>query len=232
MKKLNNKGITTIEVLLCFALVVIITVSMYATISSYNDRRIIESYKEQVYSYKNILTKTIQDDFIKIGLTHVSYKKELGSDKITTYTLDCNLKDGTQRQLVIKQRLGYSSYHISGYADQNDYFMIQYGVPGKLVNYPLPDLGETKFKNSGSPAQQVVDSSDTSPAHTVKDLCINNVLIKIGNDADVFDSRDANVLSIQIGLYHPELLTRYGIYIVCPIDYMTSGSDGTTKFPF
>ena len=226
MKRLNNKGITTLEVLLCFALVVIITVSMYTTISSYNDRRIIESYKEQIYSYKNILTKTIQDDFIKIGLTHVDYKKEkknLGGsigNNVTVHTLDCLLKDGSKRQLVIKQRLGYSSYHISGYANQNDYYMIEYGEPGHLVNYPLPDLGQSKVANSGS-----------SGTHIVKDLCINNIIIKIGNDADAVDSTDANVLSIQIGLYHPEVLTRYGIYIVCPIDYITSGADGSNRFP-
>ena len=39
MKKLNNKGITTVEVLICFVLVVIITVSIYATVSSFNEKK-------------------------------------------------------------------------------------------------------------------------------------------------------------------------------------------------
>ena len=42
MKKLNNKGITTIEVIICFILVVTITTSMFATVSSFNQKRIIE----------------------------------------------------------------------------------------------------------------------------------------------------------------------------------------------
>ena len=39
MKKLNKKGMTTIEILVCFVLVAIITVSMYTTISAYNNKQ-------------------------------------------------------------------------------------------------------------------------------------------------------------------------------------------------
>ena len=53
MKKLNNKGITTIEVIICFVLVVTITSAMFTTVSSFNQRRIIEQYKEEIYTYKN-----------------------------------------------------------------------------------------------------------------------------------------------------------------------------------
>ena len=46
MKRLNNKGITTIEVIICFILVVTISTSMFSTISSFNQKRILEQYKE------------------------------------------------------------------------------------------------------------------------------------------------------------------------------------------
>ena len=36
MKKLNNKGITTIEVIISFVLVVIISASLFTTITAYN----------------------------------------------------------------------------------------------------------------------------------------------------------------------------------------------------
>ena len=32
MKKLNQSGVTTVEILICFVIVVAITVSMYATV--------------------------------------------------------------------------------------------------------------------------------------------------------------------------------------------------------
>ena len=43
MKKLNNKGITTVEVIICFVLVIVITSSMYSIITSFNEKRIVES---------------------------------------------------------------------------------------------------------------------------------------------------------------------------------------------
>ena len=51
MKKLNNKGITTIEVIICFILVVTITTSMYSTVAAFNQKRNTEQYKEEIYSW-------------------------------------------------------------------------------------------------------------------------------------------------------------------------------------
>lgn len=206
MKKLNNKGITTIEVLICFVLVVIITVSMYATVSNFNEKKIIEGYKEEIYDYKNTLTKEIQDDFIKVGLTHARYDKTIDGNKII-HTVTCNLKDGTERKLVVEQLLAYSSYHTGGSTTEDDYFMIKYGTLDDMIEYPLPDLGS--YKNEYD--------------HTVQDLSINNVLISITDD---------NVLSIYIGFYHPEFATRYGINIVCPIDYISNGYDSSSAWNY
>ena len=115
MKKLNNKGITTIEVIISFVLVVIISASLFTTISAYNAKRLTESYKSQIYTYKNQLTKIIQDDLIKKGLVEVTYKKytsasdtsysvltedKSSNNKMIIYQLDCTLKDGTNRRLV------------------------------------------------------------------------------------------------------------------------------------
>ena len=212
MKKLNNKGITTIEVIICFVLIVIITMSMFSTISYFNEKRLLENYKEQIYSYKDLLTKDIQDDFIKIGLTHVEHKLELvpnpkisgDYNSVTRYTITCTMKDGSNRQLIVDQTYGRSSTHLAGLADRDDYFMIKYGKKSagasdyEYVEYPLPELG-----------------TSTQNGLTIQDLSINNVSVNV-NDKN-------NVLSIYIGLDHPELLKRYGINIVTPIDYVTDG---------
>lgn len=200
MKKLNNRGITTIEVLICFVLVVIITVSMFSTVSSYNSKRNEERNKEEINTYKETLTKEIQDDFIKIGLINVDYNKETSDDKTTTHTVDCILKDGTERRLEIIQRFTKSTYHPGGTEEEDDYYMIKYGTPDDMIEYPIPDLGSFKNKDTNK---------------TVKDLSINNVLIKITDDS---------ILSIYIGFYHPELTTKYAISIVCPINYIFSPS--------
>jgi len=204
MKKLNNRGITTIEVLICFVLVVLITSSMYSTISTFNEKRLLESYKSKIYTYKNLLTKEIQNDFIKKGLTHASYSRSVAG-ATTTYIVDCELKNGEKRQLVVSQTLGKSDYHIGGKDNADDSFMIKYGPPTDLIEYPIPELGESK----------------NASGHTIKDLSINNILIDIDED---------NILSIYIGFYHPELGTRYGINIISPIDYITTGADSAASF--
>ena len=67
MKRLNNKGMTTVEVIICFVLVVLITVSMYTTISSYSTKLRTEENKAAILNYKEVLTKDIQDDFRNIS---------------------------------------------------------------------------------------------------------------------------------------------------------------------
>ena len=62
MKNLNNKGMTAVEILVCFILVIVITVSMYTTVATYKNKQQIESFKEKIYTYKNLLTKEINDD--------------------------------------------------------------------------------------------------------------------------------------------------------------------------
>lgn len=203
--KLNNKGITTVEILICFVLVVIITVSMYTIISTFNEQKIIEGYKEELTTYKNTLTKDIQDDFIKIGINKATYEKKMeNSSRATEHKLTCVMKDGSTRILKITQTLAKSEYHPGGLSDVDDEFKIEYGKSeSDLIEYPLPDFGS--FENEYH--------------HTVKDLSVNNVLISITDD---------NVLSVYIGFYHPDLSTRYAIDIVCPINYVFGGSQGTS----
>ena len=204
MKKLNNKGITTVEVIICFVLIVTITTSMFSTVSSFNEKRIIEQYKEEVYTYKNLLTKEIQDDFIKIGITSASYNKSV-SGPTTIHTINCAMKDGTRRKLIITQRFAKSQYHPEGSTGVDDYYMIQYGTPeNNLLNYPIPELGTSDING-----------------RKVKDFSINNVWVSIS---------DTNVLNIYIGFYHPELTTRYGIQIICPINYVATGQGNGSTF--
>ncbi len=185
--KLNNKGMSIVEILVCFVLVALISVSIYTAISSFNNKRNIESFKEKIYTYKNTLTKLIQDDLIKNGLISADYTINNG-----IYTINLHFRDNTQKTLVITRKLAMDyneALENKSGPLQNDEFMILYDG----IEYPLPDLGE--YQNDRG--------------ETIKDLRINNIII----------NTDSSVLTIYIGLYHPDLSTRYGINIVCPINY-------------
>ena len=191
MRKLGSKGMTIVEILVCFVLVGLITVSIYSSISTFNNKKNVESYKEKIYTYKNTLTKIIQDDLIKNGLIKASYSITTDSSNIDIYTINLSFRDGTSKSLIIKRRLAmdYNEAQVNKYGPKkNDYFMIEYDQ----IEYPIPDFGE--YENDRG--------------ETIKDLRINNMIV----------STNSNVLTVYIGLYHPDLSTRYGISLVCPIN--------------
>lgn len=205
IKKLNNKGMTAVEILVCFILVVVLTVSMYTTVSSYKNKQQIESFKEKIYTYKNLLSKDINDDLIKTGLVDAKIVEFTESLDGNTYSVDMYLRDGTIKRLKIESIKAYDylwdpsiDTTLPAANDKDDKFMISYGNVNKdgstdLTDYPIPDLGESENPNG----------------KIIKDLRINNVNIEIVD----------GVLIIYIGFYHPELGTRYAIDIICPINY-------------
>lgn len=152
---LNNKGVTTIEVLICFVLVTIISTSLFSTVSMFNDKRIEENNKSKIIIYSNTLTRIIQKDFITYGIKSATIN-ETNENGLKTITVTCNLKSGEQRILRIKQKFTRSSIHpecsneiyiddTTRYCEQDNYddeFMIEYGSPDKIIKYPIPELGE------------------------------------------------------------------------------------------
>ena len=197
--KLNNKGVTTIEILISFVLLAIIVVSLYGSVESYKNKQNIESEKNQIMTYKNLLTKEIQDDLIMKGLIDVTVKHQpFVAVPITpeTYTVDFSFRDGTKSQLIVKRVLA-NDYGVEGSGDctseRKDYFSISYGPEDDLTEYELPDLGSGK-NNEGC---------------KVLDLRMSDININTDND----------ILTIDIRFYHPDFSTRYGIDIACPINF-------------
>lgn len=218
--KLNNKGITTVEVLICFVLIVIITTSIYLTVSNFNEKKVLEGYREKIINYKNIVTKTIQDDLIKVGLTHARIERTTEDEKrITTVYFD--LKDGTKRELVVEELQAVSTRHSGGSLEHDDYYMIKYGKPGDVIEMDLPDVGHSGYNGVDGGICDVDLPARDPDCREIKDFSINNVLVSITDD---------NVISIYIGFYHPDFGTRYAINIVCPIDYASNGYDSTSEW--
>lgn len=230
---LNNKGITTVEILICFVLVAVISSSIYSTVSMYNEKRLEESYKSKVIVYSNTLTKIIQDDFIKIGLTYAKVETEpILSDTIEVgkkVVVDCYLKDGSQRRLKVIQQLTSNTFHIVGAQSVDDFFSIEYGPPDKMEKYPIPELGEVKGRYDESINSFIPCSGSTCSIR--KDLQINNLIINVSND-NTYYGKESQVLNIYIGFYHPDLGNRYAINIVSPINFPASYSDQKNLFNF
>lgn len=247
MRKLNNKGMTIIEVLVCFVIVSVVMMSLFSTISAFNEKRIQESYRAKLYSFKNEWTSKIQEDFIKKGLSFAKISKEYGPGGVT-YVVDCTLKTGEKRQLRVYQRYTLTSKKIDGNGTINDRFYLEYGDPEKaLYHEELPDLGRTNWVcedddgtiniskcKIGKTKNDSAWCTNPDTGSSVKEPCfsydfqINNVEINITNEAE--QSSTDHVLNIYIGFYHPNFGTKYGIDVICPIDYQGSNSDTSTYF--
>ena len=93
---LNNKGMSAVEVLITFTLVAVISVSLLNVVMTYKDREETESYKQEIITYKNNITKMIEDDATKYVIKSV---------KRTAYTPGdlCNYDTSdTQTNLELK----------------------------------------------------------------------------------------------------------------------------------
>ena len=67
MKKLNQKGITVLEIIVSFTIVSIIVIGLLKSISSYGEKATIATEKKEITTFKNTATKYIMDSIISIG---------------------------------------------------------------------------------------------------------------------------------------------------------------------
>lgn len=222
--KLNNKGLTAVEILVCFALMVVLVVSMYSTVTTYKNKQNIESDRDKIVAYKNLITKEIQDDLVKKGLVDAKILEELNTSVDRYYKVELIFRDGTKKILEVKSDYARdfgACMEDDGACqnDKDDVLVIGYGsAPGAddYSEYPLPDLGYGYNGNTFSTNplcsgnyDEAGNAKDELEGCKIYDFRINNVIV----------STNDSIFSFYVGFYHPDLETRYGIDIVCPINY-------------
>lgn len=82
MKRINNKGLTAIEVLISFTIAAIIIVGMMKILNNFETKEEFTSAKSTVSTYKNTVLKTIMNDIISCG--GVNDTSEITEEKIET----------------------------------------------------------------------------------------------------------------------------------------------------
>ena len=117
---LNKKGITSVELLVCFIIVSTIVVSMYNLILNYRNREQIEEVNNEVVSFSNNLQGVIQSDFVMGHLVSVSNVSEDGYS--ATFTFDT--PNSYTTTITIKPNEG----------------VISYGKSGEVIDYEIPGI--------------------------------------------------------------------------------------------
>ena len=135
---LNKKGITSVELLVCFIIVSTIVVSMYNLILNYRNREQIEEINNEVISFSNNiqvafsnnLQEVIQSDLVMGHLVSVSnvsvdgYSATLTFDSPNNYTTT----------ITIKPNEG----------------VISYGKSGDVIDYEIPGIADLMLSPKSS----------------------------------------------------------------------------------
>lgn len=128
--RLNNKGITSVELLVCFIIVSTVVVSMYNLILNYRNREQIEEVNNEVVAFSNNLQEVIQSDLVMGHLVSVSnvsvdgYSATLTFDSPNNYTTT----------ITIKPNEG----------------VISYGKSGDVIDYEIPGIADLMLSPDSS----------------------------------------------------------------------------------
>ncbi len=155
MKKLNNKGFTVIEVVLCFALILIIVTGMLAIAMTYRNRLEVETIKSDMNEYKINLTMDIQNDLKKKVIDSVT--------DCTTVSKKCvklNFKDTTSKELLVSNTNPRNKY-------------IKYGA----IKYPIIDKlpSKQKLEEIGEPEENAVNYQSIFLMESVDQILTSSV---------------------------------------------------------
>ena len=95
MKKLNNKGMTIVELLIGFVIVMIIFISLFSVVSTYRDRLQTEGYRNQLVTFQTTLYKAIYDDIKNVSnpLTGVTSGTNCSDDGNTLSFLELTIDE-------------------------------------------------------------------------------------------------------------------------------------------
>ena len=95
--KLNNKGVSIIEIVLTFALIMVMVIGMLTIVFNYREKASISLEKLDMDTFKNTLTKDIQDDILANGVAEINTKGECETNTELNSCINIVFKDGTQK---------------------------------------------------------------------------------------------------------------------------------------
>lgn len=125
MKKLNKKGTTVVELVVTFAILMILVIGMLEIIISVKDNAKEKSFSKKMMEYRSNITELIENDLVLLKYDHIT------NDCATTEAeknnvVECrkiHFKDGTTHELKINLSTKIIRYHDLNYEIANQDFI-------------------------------------------------------------------------------------------------------------
>ena len=95
--KLNNRGVSIIEIVVTFALIMVMVVGMLAIVFRYREKASLSIEKLEMDTFKNTLTKDIQDDILNKGVKTINYEGECLTNTELNSCINIVFQDDTEK---------------------------------------------------------------------------------------------------------------------------------------
>lgn len=205
--KLNNKGLTVIELILCFVLLIILVFGMFNVVLDVKDYSETKELEKELISFKNRIIYMVQDDLISKGLKNTSVSCPSSYEKkYSTKCLKITFNDNEVKYLIIEP----SSK------------IINYGTVSSLESYKIPNSNVIEFLDETN-IGLCTNKNNTNNKNSYKNKtdCENNGFTWIGNFdtyQNITFTNKNNVLIIDVPYYEIDGTTNYGFKIIHPYD--------------
>lgn len=166
MKKINNKGMTIVELILTFAVLMVIVVGLLEVVLEAKQDVTDSNYVKQMEEYRTLVTKTIQDDLIKKKLTSVT----ISNPRSASFTF----ADGSRKSLTVTKGK-----------------LIRYDK----ISYDLPEKKYTEFRDSVlNPQSEPSKNRDVTISYnsSTKVLVINIPIFKKVSSKNIPNEKEHN----------------------------------------
>ena len=205
MKKLNNKGLSIIELLVCFVIVATIAISLLNIIMEYKGIQETESIKNIIRTYKDEVTNVIEQDIVRKTL---SSAEAVYSNNKCTITLTfknmlykvCNLEN---EDLCYQKKLIVYTDNSTNYIEYPDIVENNGNEEEQIIRYYLPKTTDIYSSHN-----------DLQTKEKRNDIYFRNLPTPT-QECDEFICN--NVFKLYIPIEHSEIDSTYAIDIVVPV---------------
>lgn len=202
MKKLNNKGMTVVEIVLTFSIIMIIVVGMLTIVVNYRGQISTSLTRLKLETTKNTLTQGIYNDILKLGVEKIEDFSDSSENPL------CNV-EGLNRCIVITFQNNTQKALGTSKVENND----KDSIVNKFIFY---DGIKYKIKDSLPKTKPISTENKTINWIDLQSININDDGILSSSFKVLEDGTQVYIYNIDIGISHVDYEDDFGLHIVAP----------------
>lgn len=204
--KLNNKGLTVVELILCFVLLIILVFSMFNVVVEIKDYSETKELEKDLLAFKNRMIYLVQEDLITYGVKSTSLSCPKGyKEDFSSKCLKITFNDNAVKYLIVEPKEK----------------VIKYGS-SSLEEYKIPHSDVIEFLDESNIGLCVAkEGSSGKISYKNQKDCENNGFAWIGKldsyqNITFINDTTNKVLTIDVPYFEIEGTKNYGFKIIHP----------------